>query len=126
MRPTKKKKTVKESEKSNTTENTSLQHCFKRSDYRKTGFTHQTKIWKNLKNMSAMEKGAQEQGYTTHASLSAPPSTKPIKLYSDLSGLPAPYKDPKTKLRYANTQEYQMIQHLSPDVILGLLSLRKG
>lgn len=125
MRPTKKKKLTKENENVVAGDTSKCDHCFKRSEHQKNGFTHQTKIWKNLKSMAGMEKSAQEQGLPTHASLSAPPSTRPVKMYSDLTGLPALYKDPKSKLRYASAKEYQMISHLSPDIVLSLISLRK-
>ena len=36
------------------------------------------------------------------------------------------YTDPNTKLRYANSDEYQQIQHLSSDAVIGLLALRRA
>lgn len=100
--------------------------CFKKPQYQNTAFTHQVKVWKNLKLINAVEKSMYEPGTPTHQNITAPPSTKPIKHFSDLSGLPALYKDPKTKLYYSNKEEYQAILHLSPDIIMGFLALRKA
>lgn len=131
MKPAKRKKISKDNENSGgKNENDDSKDyntmCFKKSEYQSTKFTHQTKTWKNIKHVTAMEKSMFEPGVITHASISAAPSTKPVKNYSDLSGLPALYKDPKSKLKYYNKEEYQAIMHLSPDIILGLLSLRKA
>ena len=37
----------------------------------------------------------------------------------------ASYVDPATRLRYVNADEYQRIEHLSNDTIIGFLLLRK-
>lgn len=57
-------------------------------------------------------------------SVNAPPSFKPNKKYSDISGLLAPYTDPYSKLLYANTEEYSTIQSLPMDISAGYLQLR--
>lgn len=57
-------------------------------------------------------------------SLNAPPSLKPAKKYSDISGLEAPYTDPQTKLHYHNAEEFRIIRTLPSDIIQGYLALR--
>ncbi|KAH8240502.1 hypothetical protein KR038_007993, partial [Drosophila bunnanda] len=56
--------------------------------------------------------------------LNAPPSLVPAKKYSDISGLPAPYADPHTKLRFANADEYVSMQNMPSDIINGYLTVR--
>lgn len=58
--------------------------------------------------------------------INAPPSFKPAKKYSDISGLPAPYTDPQTKLYYSTPEEFQTIRSLPSDIISGYLVLRRA
>jgi INO80 complex subunit C len=44
--------------------------------------------------------------------------------FSDLSGLPAPYTDPQTRLRFANKEEYATLIGLPMDITAGYLALR--
>lgn len=52
------------------------------------------------------------------------PSFTPKKKYSDISGLEAPYTDPKTKLRYANSVEYKQITSMPYELVQATLALR--
>lgn len=85
------------------------------------------RTWKNLKQILAAEKAlpwkATDPNYCT---IDAPPSMKPAKKYSDISGLPANYTDPQTKLRFASTEEFSYIRQLPTDVVTGYLALRKA
>lgn len=145
MKPTKRKRLTKESEKTETASTVKAvakekippstkkakfsppkDLCFKKPEFQTVGFTQQVKAWKNIKHIASIEKSSYEQGAPTHFSITASPSTKPTKNFSDLSGLPALYKDPRTGLRYSNKEEYQALLNLSPDVVVGLLSLRKA
>ncbi|ESN95874.1 hypothetical protein HELRODRAFT_86254, partial [Helobdella robusta] len=85
------------------------------------------KPFKNLKQIIQAEKSEKwkEDDYE-YLSIDALPSFLPAKKYSDLSGLPAPYTDPHTKLRYATSEEYSRIKSLPSDIVMGLLNLRKG
>lgn len=78
--------------------------------------------------------------------ISAPPSFKPAKRYSDISGLivrifnntnyinivllimyncfKAKYKDPQTSLYYATHEEFSTVRSLPSDIITGYLTLR--
>ncbi|KAE8752735.1 hypothetical protein FOCC_FOCC000475 [Frankliniella occidentalis] len=61
-----------------------------------------------------------------YSSINAPPSFKPSKKYSDISGLPANYTDPQTKLFYATTEEFSTIRRLPSDIVAGYLALRRA
>ena len=58
--------------------------------------------------------------------IDAPPSFTPAKKYSDITGLPAKYTDPHTKIRYATTEEFARIRVLPTDIVSGYLTLRKA
>lgn len=86
-----------------------------------------SRIWKNLKQILAAERTLHwKQDEPTYGSIEAPPSFKPSRKYSDLSGLQANYTDPHTKIRYVNVEEFQRIKMLTSDIIGGHLTLRKA
>uniref|UniRef100_A0A023GHA4 Putative ino80 complex subunit c n=1 Tax=Amblyomma triste TaxID=251400 RepID=A0A023GHA4_AMBTT len=80
------------------------------------------RVWKSLKQVVTAER-LQPGAY---AALEAAPSLRPWRKYSDLSGLVAPYTDPKTKLRYANRHEYARLRLLTADQVNGYLVLRRA
>ncbi|XP_018618319.2 INO80 complex subunit C isoform X1 [Scleropages formosus] len=85
------------------------------------------RAWKNLKQILAVERALPWQlSDPTYYSIDAPPSLKPAKKYSDISGLPASYTDPQTKLRFASSEEFAYIRLLPTDVVAGYLALRKA
>ncbi|XP_063421430.1 INO80 complex subunit C-like [Mytilus trossulus] len=89
--------------------------------------TKKTRVWKNLKQIIATEKTQPwRPDDVTYNSIDAPPSFKPAKKYSDLSGLAASYTDPQTKLRYATAEEYSRISMMPSDLVSGCLALRKA
>lgn len=104
------------------------QFCFKNPNFeaiKGSAVARKTRTWKSLKQIVAAERSLQWTADTAlYSSISAPPSFKPAKKYSDLSGLPAPYSDPHTKLRYATAEEYSRIRLLPTDIVSGLLTLR--
>lgn len=57
-------------------------------------------------------------------SINAPPTFKPTKKYSDISGLPAPYVDRHSKLFYSNADEFATVRSLPMDITAGYLQLR--
>ncbi|BFZ01771.1 hypothetical protein BsWGS_04810 [Bradybaena similaris] len=91
------------------------------------GGSKRTRVWKNLKQIIAAERvlpwGPDD---VTYGSIDAPPSFKPAKKYSDISGLEARYTDPQTKMRYANADEYRRVRMLPGDIVAGCLHLRKA
>lgn len=62
--------------------------------------------------------------YVQDSSINAPPSFRPAKKYSDISGLIAPYTDPQSKLHYHNSEEFVTVRSLTSDLTAGYLSLR--
>lgn len=85
------------------------------------------RTWKNLKQILAAEKALPWKiNDPNYCNIDAPPSMKPAKKYSDISGLPANYTDPQTKLRFASTEEFSYIRQLPTDVVTGYLTLRKA
>ncbi|KAM4027666.1 INO80 complex subunit C [Anomaloglossus baeobatrachus] len=85
------------------------------------------RTWKNLKQILALERALPWQlNDPSYFNIDAPPSCKPAKKYSDISGLPASYTDPQTKLRYSTIEEFNYIRMLPTDVITGYLALRKA
>ncbi|KAK4051097.1 chromatin-remodeling complex subunit ies6 [Microbotryomycetes sp. JL221] len=54
----------------------------------------------------------------------AAPSVIPPKKYCDITGLEAHYVDPKSNLRYHNSEIYQLIKTFQPGVSQAYLSLR--
>lgn len=99
--------------------------------FKTTSFTHMSKLsvkkrtWKSLKQIIATEKTLPWSENSLHySSINAPPSFKPAEKFSDLSGLPAPYTDPQTRLRFANKDEYSTLIGLPMDITAGYLALR--
>ncbi|XP_065896893.1 INO80 complex subunit C-like [Dysidea avara] len=85
------------------------------------------RLWKNLKQILTAEKALPwHPDDPTYTSIEAPPSLKPAKKYSDLSGLPANYKDPLTQIRYSSAAEFTTLRTLPPDIVQGYLALRKA
>jgi len=60
----------------------------------------------------------------TYTSIAAAPSFKPKQRYCDITGLPAPYQDPKTGLRYHNREVYAVIKSLSTAQVQEYLAAR--
>ncbi|KAM5434682.1 chromatin-remodeling complex subunit ies6 [Microsporum ferrugineum] len=62
----------------------------------------------------------------TYTNIDAAPSLHPShqKRYCDLTGLPAPYTDPKTRLRYHNKEVFGVIRSLGPGVAENYLEAR--
>ncbi|XP_053182526.1 INO80 complex subunit C [Scomber japonicus] len=85
------------------------------------------RTWKNLKQILALERTLPwKLNDPNYYSIDAPPSLKPAKKYSDISGLPANYTDPQTKLRFTSSEEFSYIRLLPTDVVTGYLALRKA
>ncbi|KAF6029821.1 INO80C [Bugula neritina] len=80
----------------------------------KLAATSKRRLWKNLKQIQAAEKALPwKPTDVTYSSLDAPPSFYPAKKYSDISGLPAKYVDPHTKLRYASADDWLNLRSAS-------------
>ncbi|RKF62622.1 putative chromatin-remodeling complex subunit ies6 [Erysiphe neolycopersici] len=60
----------------------------------------------------------------TYSSIESAPSLAHSKHYCDITGLPAPYTDPKTRLRYHNSEVFGIIRTLGPGVAEQYLEAR--
>eukprot|EP01028_Stygiella_incarcerata_P009752 TRINITY_DN4687_c0_g1_i1.p1 TRINITY_DN4687_c0_g1~~TRINITY_DN4687_c0_g1_i1.p1 ORF type:complete len:162 (-),score=37.55 TRINITY_DN4687_c0_g1_i1:60-545(-) len=82
---------------------------------------------KSMKQILSMEKFTDVPvDQPTYVNIEAPPSLRRPAKYSDISGFPAPYTDPRTFLRYANMKEYAIIQDLAEFQTRELLALRNA
>ncbi|XP_043289194.1 INO80 complex subunit C [Venturia canescens] len=83
------------------------------------------RTWRSLKQVLAQERSLPWPPEVVHYScINAPPSFRPAKKYSDISGLPARYTDPQTKLYYATAEEFSTVRSLPMDITAGYLALR--
>ncbi|KAK4804186.1 hypothetical protein SAY86_004003 [Trapa natans] len=61
-----------------------------------------------------------------YVNIESPPPLHPCKRICDITGYEAPYVDPRTKLRYANTEVFKIIRSLPNDHVHRYLSLRNA
>lgn len=84
---------------------------------------------RNLSTM-VLEKNLQASMATgpiaTYTNIESAPSLHPAhqKHYCDITGLPAPYTDPKTRLRYHNKEVFDVIRTLPQGMVENYLELR--
>ncbi|KAK4251468.1 YL1 nuclear protein C-terminal domain-containing protein [Corynascus novoguineensis] len=71
---------------------------------------------KNLSASSRPPNGASSAPTATYTNIESAPSLAPLKHYCDVTGLPAPYMDPKTRMRYHNKEVFAMIRTLPQGV----------
>lgn len=78
---------------------------------------------KNLKAANASYAGGPAVTYTN---IESAPSLSPAHQhrYCDLTGLPAPYTDPKTRLRYHNREVFGVVRTLGQGVAENFLEAR--
>lgn len=124
------------------------QPIFKVTSLSKSPKSNKKRVWKSLKQILQIERSLKwpEDAVTCKylyfkikktstsrnfylfppldSSLNPPPSFRPAKKYSDISGLIAPYTDPQTKLHYHNAEEFQTIRTMPSDLVAGYLALR--
>lgn len=74
-------------------------------------------------NYKALENGKK---IPTFWNIEAPPPLIPPKHYCDLTGLPAPYTDPKTNLRFHSKEIYAIIKGLPHGAENAYLGLRNA
>ncbi|XP_074656681.1 INO80 complex subunit C-like [Tubulanus polymorphus] len=106
-------------------------YCFKDRNFvhsaKENAGMRKSRVWKNLKQIIALERQTRNTDEPTYGSLDAIPSlNKPARKYSDITGLRALYTDPQTKLRYTTIDEFTRIRTLPVDIITGYLTLRKA
>ncbi|KAI3684594.1 hypothetical protein L6452_33818 [Arctium lappa] len=83
--------------------------------------------WKHLKQIIQAENyqnyPAEEPNYVN---IESPPSMHPRKHICDITGFEAPYSDPRTHLRYANTEVFKLIRSLPNEYVQRYLALRNA
>jgi hypothetical protein len=101
---------------------------FKDPDFQHSSKTSNKKrAWRSLKQIITQERTLQwGEDFVHYSTIDAPPSFKPAKKYSDISGLLAKYTDPQTKLYYALAEEFSTIRSLPMDIAAGYLALRRA
>ncbi|CRK94443.1 CLUMA_CG007950, isoform A [Clunio marinus] len=84
------------------------------------------RMWKSLKQIQTSERNSfgLNSEAVLYSTINAPPSFRPPKKYSDISGLIGNYCDPHTKLYYHNADEYQTMRKMPGDLVKGYLTLR--
>ncbi|KAF8406656.1 hypothetical protein HHK36_008746 [Tetracentron sinense] len=83
--------------------------------------------WKHLKQILQAENyqiySSNEPNYVN---IESPPSMYPSKKFCDITGFEAPYIDPRTNLRYANTDVFKCIRSLPNEYVQRYLALRNA
>ena len=84
-----------------------------------TSSTQQPNLAQASRNLSklVLERNMRSSGFSTapsatYTNIESAPSLAHTKHYCDITGLPAPYTDPKTRLRYHNKEIFGVIRSL--------------
>lgn len=86
-----------------------------------------SKTWKSSRSLITAEHyELVPASVPTYLNIDAGPSMVPTKKYCDITGLPAKYTDPVTKLRYAGTDAFRFARNLPDYKVEEFLSLRKA
>ncbi|KAF5745771.1 chromatin-remodeling complex subunit ies6 [Tripterygium wilfordii] len=83
--------------------------------------------WKHLKQILQAENfqnGSPDE--PNYINIESPPSMHPPMRICDMTGFEAPYSDPRTNLRYANTDVFKMVRSLPPEYVQRYLALRNA
>ncbi|CAH2075810.1 unnamed protein product [Thlaspi arvense] len=83
--------------------------------------------WKHLKQILQAENFQDCPPHEpNYVNIESPPSTQPCKRICDITGYEAPYVDPRTNLRYANSQVFKAVRSLSAEQVQQYLSIRNA
>ncbi|XP_057517477.1 protein EIN6 ENHANCER [Amaranthus tricolor] len=83
--------------------------------------------WKHLKQILQAENyQAFPPDEPNYVNIESPPSMHPPKRICDITGYEAPYYDPRTNMRYANTEVFKLIRALPNDYVQRYLALRNA
>ncbi|MCL7048750.1 hypothetical protein MKW94_021872 [Papaver nudicaule] len=83
--------------------------------------------WKHLKQILQAENyQACSPDEPTYVNIETPPSKYPSKKFCDITGCEARYIDPRTNLRYANTDVFKHIRILPNEYVQRYLTLRNA
>ncbi|EPX74635.1 Ino80 complex subunit Ies6 [Schizosaccharomyces octosporus yFS286] len=94
--------------------------------FRNPNYKAQPRRNRNLKQILQNDPIQNDPTKLSYSSIEAPPSILPQPKYCDITGLPAPYTDPKTRLRYHNKEIYSLIRELPSGVDQEYLKLRSS
>lgn len=87
--------------------------------------SQKSNVWKSSRSLlSAEHYDMVPPSIPTYMNIDAPPSMYPAKKYCDVTGLPAPYMDPITKLRYASKEAFRIARNLQDHKVEDFLALR--
>lgn len=85
------------------------------------------KAARNLKGLLAAEHyDLVPPSQPSYVNIDAPPSMQPAKKYCDITGLPAKYTDPKTKVRFASSDSFRFERKLPDHRVEEFLALRQA
>mmetsp|Transcript_29851 Transcript_29851/g.77051 ORF Transcript_29851/g.77051 Transcript_29851/m.77051 type:complete len:168 (-) Transcript_29851:712-1215(-) len=93
---------------------------FKSEEWKKNRTGKRKRAWRGAKNVASKDPPST---YSYSAIASGPPLKPPLKL-CDFTGLPAPYQDPQTKLRYAKAELFGKARSLHNDQVAAYLAAR--
>lgn len=86
-----------------------------------------SKSWKSSRSILTSEHYDMVSPNTaTFVNIDAPPSILPPKKYCDITGLPAKYTDPVTKMRYESKDAFRVARRLHEHRVEEFLSLRRA
>lgn len=89
--------------------------------YKRSTYANQNRRFKTLRQMASK---LAQQGHR-YIQLSSRVSVQPGRKLCDLTGLPAPYTCPNTRLFYYDSSVYKRISELSSDCVSRLFQLRE-
>lgn len=86
-----------------------------------------SKTWKSSRSLITAEHyDMMPPTAPTYVSIDAGPSMLPTKKYCDITGLPAKYTDPVTKLRFVGKQAFRVARNLPDHKVEEFLALRQA
>lgn len=89
--------------------------------------TAKSKSWKSSRSLITAEHYDMIPASTpTYVNIDAPPSMFPTKKYCDITGLPAKYTDPVTKMRFVSKEAFRKARNLPDHKVEEYLGLRNA
>lgn len=84
-----------------------------------------SKAWKSAKTVITAEHyDLLPPSIPTYVNIDVSPSILPAKKYCDITGFPANYTDPKTKMRFATKEAFRMARNMPEHRVEEFLKLR--
>lgn len=87
--------------------------------------TAKSKSWKSSRSLITAEHyDMMPASAATYVNIDAAPSMVPTKKYCDVTGLPAKYTDPVTKMRFVSKEAFRLARNLPDHKVQEFLGLR--